>query len=174
MAGGIYTGVGDQVVLLDKSVTVSGGWDGAFAVQNGTTIVDGERARRGVVVIYADVTAVLERFTIKNGSGGGVANYGTLTLSHSTIRDNVAEIGGGGLYNQGTAILNDSAVIANSTTATPTMGMGGGGIYNTTAKLTLNNCTVSGNTTAARGGGILSLWRFVLEQQYDQRKFGTE
>jgi len=48
VATGVYTGSGDQVVLLDKSVTLSGGWDASFSMQNGASTVNGEGARPGV------------------------------------------------------------------------------------------------------------------------------
>ena len=50
VATGVYAGAGDQVVLLDKSATLSGGWDTGFTMQNGVSIIDGERARRGITV----------------------------------------------------------------------------------------------------------------------------
>ena len=42
VATGIYTGAGDQVVLLDKSVTLSGGWNAGFTTQSGASKIDGE------------------------------------------------------------------------------------------------------------------------------------
>ncbi|MCI0477464.1 MAG: hypothetical protein L0Y55_14555, partial [Anaerolineales bacterium] len=50
VAVGTYTGTGDQVVLLNKSATLSGGWNSAFTAQTGMSTIDGERVRRGISV----------------------------------------------------------------------------------------------------------------------------
>ena len=42
VATGTYTGAGEQVVLLDKSVILSGGWDASFTSQSGASTIDGE------------------------------------------------------------------------------------------------------------------------------------
>ena len=42
VATGVYTGAGDQVVLLNKSVTLSGGWNAGFTTQNGASTIDGQ------------------------------------------------------------------------------------------------------------------------------------
>ena len=149
---GTHTGTGDEVVLLDRDVTLSGGWDEAFTIQSGTSTVDGEDARRGILV-NSGVTATVGRFTVQRGSansGGGIGNNGTLILNNSTIRNNTATNAtrGGGINNGGTLTLNNSTVSGNT-------GETGGGIDNTGGTLTLNNSTVSGNTAGTgNGGGI--------------------
>ena len=47
--------------------------------------------------------------------GGGVANYGTLTMIGSTVSHNSTELNsvGGGLFNQGTMTLINSTVANN-------------------------------------------------------------
>ena len=47
VAGGTYTGSGPEVVLINKSITLLGGWDNAFSTQNATSVIDGQGARRG-------------------------------------------------------------------------------------------------------------------------------
>lgn len=87
--------------------------------------------------------------TIENNSareGGGIENYGTLTISSSTISGNVAlDYAGGGVDNYGYAYLNNTT-ISNNTAYT------GGGMANFT-KLTVTSCSVTGNT-ASNGGGM--------------------
>lgn len=51
VATGTYTDSGEEVVLLDKDATPSGGWDEAFTMQSGISIIDGEGSRRGISVI---------------------------------------------------------------------------------------------------------------------------
>src|SRR6185436_18715609 len=78
VAAGTYTGSGNEVVLIDKSITLSGGWDASFTMQNGTSFIDGQGARIGVLATNA-VSAVIDHFTIQNGNyiyGGGVKNSG--------------------------------------------------------------------------------------------------
>ena len=65
------------------------------------------------------------------GNGGGLANYGTATLTDCTISGNYA------------ASYNGS------------VGGLGGGVFNAgTANLTLTDCTVSGNSSSSGGGGV--------------------
>jgi len=145
VAVGTYTGTGTEVVLIDRDVTLSGGWDTDFVVQSGTSTTDGQGARRGITV-NDGVTASVERFIVQNGDiaqqdGDGVYNSGTLTLNFAHIRNNANTGGGGGIYNTGTVTLNGSAVTGNGH---PTLSCGGG-IFNEGGSLTLNNSTVSGN-----------------------------
>ncbi len=105
VAIGTYTGTGTEVVLINKSVTLSGGWDTGtgFTTQSGMTTIDGQGTRRGITV-NSGVTASVEHFTIQNGNatgnGGGIYNAGTLTITDSTISNNVAGSGhGSGIYN---------------------------------------------------------------------------
>jgi hypothetical protein len=157
VAIGTYTGGGYEVVLIDKNITLSGGWDESFATQEGTSIIDGEEARRGITV-NGGVTTFIERFTVQNGfveRGGGIYNDGgTVTLKNSTVSGNVV-IGydgyGGGIFNDGTMTLNNSTVHDNSSN------WEGGGIFNG-GPMTLNDSSVSGNMITGEsmgsGGGI--------------------
>ena len=141
-------------------VTISGGgYNGVFRVDSG-------------------VTASISGLTISDGaigypdSGGGLANYGTATLTGCTVSGNYAlmdvsgtagvfnsaaanltmtdctvsgnyGLGIGGLANKGTANLTDCTLSGNF----------GGGLQNYgTANLTA--CTLSGNSTKYAGGGV--------------------
>ncbi len=150
VATGIYTGSGEQVVLVDKSATLSGGWNPGFTAQTGSSTIDGQHARMGLKVSFG-VTAVVERFTIRNGNGPGIYNDcgtpGHLTLLDSIITGNISDGGGGGIFNNGAATLNNTIVSGNAA-------YGGGGVSGSWGTLTLNNSTVSGNTAIEHGGGI--------------------
>ena len=148
VATGTYTGSGDQVVLLDKDTALSGGWDEAFTTQSGTSTLDGEDARR-CMTVNGGVAAVVECFTIQNGSGGngaGIRNEGNLSLDDSTVSGNSAAVNGGGIFNGGTLTLNRSTVTGNTADF-------GGGVFNDGTSA-LNNSTVSGNMAGSYGGGI--------------------
>ena len=45
VAVGIYTSSGDPVVLVNKSLTLAGGWDSTFSSRTGLSIVDGQSGR---------------------------------------------------------------------------------------------------------------------------------
>jgi len=82
---------------------------------------------------------------IANGNGGGIFNNttGSLTIDQSHITENIAQTGlGGGIYNEGEAVLTDTIVGSNINY----------GIYNQGTSLRLEECTVVGN----EGGGISS------------------
>lgn len=81
-------------------------------------------------------------------NGGAILNQGTLSITHSVIRNNTAEYGGG-LYNDsGTMSIRNSLIAGNYAD-----GGGGGGIYNYEGVLTVMNSTVNGNTADGEGGG---------------------
>jgi len=88
--------------------------------------------------------------------GGGVLNFGTLTLSSCTVTGNFAlnQGNGGGIYNGGTLTLNGCTVTSN-------ISINGAGIYNagitdygTYGDLTITSSTVAGNYFYGEGGGI--------------------
>jgi Zn-dependent metalloprotease len=151
VATGTYTGTGTEVVLINKSVTLSGGWNAAFTTQGGISTIDGQGARLGVT-ISGSAISVIDRFKVQNGSAceaGGIRVWGggtTLTLNNSTISNNTKTCSnaGGGIYNDGNTTINDSSVSNNI----------GGGIGNSSGTLTLNNSTISANVNNSSGGGI--------------------
>jgi hypothetical protein len=86
----------------------------------------------------------LNNVTVRGNSastGGGIFNYGTVTINNSTISGNSTDGAGGGISNSGTVTLTNSTVAGNSADSIP----GGGGIWND-GVVTLNNSTVSGNS----------------------------
>ena len=132
----------------------------------------------GSVLTITSGTVSVNNLTIENadtgGVGGGIDNFGTLTVTNSTLSDNTGG-DGGGIFNSGTLTVNNSTVsgnaasyygggiwnnaaltLTNSTVSGNTAGFGGGGgIYNGST-LTVTNSTVSGNTASYYGGGIFN------------------
>jgi hypothetical protein len=150
VAVGTYTGAGDEVVVVDKSVTLAGGWNADFTSRTGVSTVDGEDARRGVRV--ANVDARIERFLVENGrpalfNGGGISVDGSLELDSSTVRTSHP----GGIWSAGPLTITNSTISANSSNNSGA----GGGITAFGAPLRIVNSTISGNSHAAEGGGIL-------------------
>jgi hypothetical protein len=133
-------------------VTVSGGYD-----------VYGNHSR--VFEVAAATNVTLTGLGIINGwdfssfygtdpRGGGILNFGTLTLRGCAVQGNEGfgiSGAGGGIYNAGTLSISDSTVSDNFATA-------GGGIYNEGGRTTtVSNCTIS-NNTAGDGGGIYNAY----------------
>jgi hypothetical protein len=127
-----------------------------------TTIIDGGGLNT-VVTIQSGVQVSLSKFTIQNGhasqsgSGGGIVNFGTLTMNFSVVSGNTADSSGGGIDNVGTLTIDNSTVSGNN--ASGSSGSGGGIINGGT--LIINDSTISGNTASstdglASGGGIES------------------
>ena len=107
----------------------------------GVTVSGGGMSR--VFQVDAAVTASISGLTITGGTttgnGGGLANFGTTTLTNCTVSGNSASYHGGGLSSYGTTTLTNCTVSGNSASD------GGGGLYNG-GTATLTNCTVSGNS----------------------------
>jgi hypothetical protein len=123
-----------------KDLTIAG--PGA----NGIT-VSGNHASR-VFSIGAAFTVDISGMTIANGlvatgSGGGILNAGTLTVTSSTLSGNSARIGpGGGIWNFASGPMN----VTNSTLSGNSAALNGGGI-DTSGKLThFRNTIIAGNT----------------------------
>jgi len=156
VAVGTYYGSGSEVVTISKSVNISGGWDDTFTEQSGVSIIDGQNARRGIIV-DSGISVTVAHFAIQNGKavqGGGVyvTSGAALTLRDSTVRKNRAENGypsaGGGIYMNGGALtLNNSTVSENIATSQ------GGGISESYGQLVLQNATIASNH-AWSGGGV--------------------
>jgi CSLREA domain-containing protein len=149
--------------------------------------------------IGAGVTASINGLTISNGrapsplglvmgGGGGVLNFGTLTMTNCIVSNNttaeaigffsaVPPGGGGGIRNEGTMTMAGCAVSNNSTghggpDAVNRFGGSGGGISNI-GVMTMTDCTVNDNSTGngsdagptggdggdgGQGGGIANIF----------------
>lgn len=168
-------------IAIDDDVTL----DGA-----GNLIIDGDGAHR-VLQVSKGAAVKLQRLTMTGGNagqsggptpdhdGGGIVNFGMLTLENCSVSGNAAAHGagggiwnfgvlkmtgttvsgnlaleGGGIVNQGGGVvsMSDCAVSDNHASRD-----GGGGIVNVTAAMTIDGTLVSGNTGGELGGGILHL-----------------
>ena len=161
------TGGPGQLLTLDKSITVQGGWNSAFTVRDTAatpTYLDAAGLGR-VVYINDAVAPTLDGLVLRNGSaarlGGGPAgwdaggglyiNGAAPVLRQVDITTNSSPDIGGGVYlnSASTAAFTGGFVRNNSA------GAAGGGLYVYQSAPLLTGVTVSGNT--ARGGGGLYL-----------------
>jgi predicted outer membrane repeat protein len=187
----ISAGTYKENVKIDKSLTVNG----AGAAQ---TIVDGNKTGSVFTVGKNNRNAVvtLAGMAIQGGSGsliktaygttgvcgGGVLNYGRLTVTDSIIQENTAQFLGGGIYNVGTLNVLGSTISGNTagygggfynygtttvegSTITKNAAIsGGGGIYSCcSSKTTLIDSTVSYNSAKKIGGGIATQGTFYIK-----------
>jgi hypothetical protein len=168
VAAGVYNQVnnyGDtpQVVYLDKSVQLKGGYTTAFAEPadpaGNPTIIDAQQQGRGIY-ITGDITSLVEGFQITGGEmtlaanlyGGGVyVVTATATLRHNQIHNNVAGHGAG------IALKNSSANLIQNVVLSNTAGSSAGGIHLADSPAMLAGNQISHNSAAVAGGGIL-LW----------------
>jgi uncharacterized repeat protein (TIGR01451 family) len=148
VASGRYTGSGSQVILLDKNIHLSGGWNNSFTEQHGFSIVDAEHARGGLMA--SNVSVYIERFVFQNGfayGGAGLYSNGDLTLDHCQIVNNTATAYGGGIAVEGKLEIRFSTMSGNRTS-------GDGGGIRAFGPLVLENSTVSTNVSGGVGGGL--------------------
>ena len=151
---GTYTLTLGSQLTIDKSLTVGGAGSEGTVIQSAT---EPGVAFHRVFVIESGATVTISGLTIRHGRvtgfGGGIHNSGTLTLTNSTVSDNIARDPFGG---NGGGIFNRSATLAltNSTFSGNTATLQGGGIFSN-GTLTITNSTFSGNS-ASSGGGIAS------------------
>ena len=121
-----------------------------------TTIIDGGYITHVISILNAALYVTISKLTIRNGSaagGGGIINWGTLTIANSNLSGNYASSSysatGGGIYNSGTLTINNSTLSKNSGSTNFAYG---GGIYNS-GMLAINNSTLYGNSAAFFTGG---------------------
>ncbi len=132
-----------QLELSSGSPTITG-------APSGLTISGGGASR--VLQVDPGVTATITGLTITGGStsgfGGGIRNYGALTLTDSTLTANKAAFGGAILTGGG------SLSLANCTIAGNTAAVSGGGIE-ARNNITVISSTFNDNVADSGGGGAI-------------------
>jgi len=158
LAGGTYTGTGEGVVLLTKTITLRGGWNGA----GGSTVVvdaaaypttlDGQGFE---LCIYIDNNSspTIEGLILTGGyheRGAGIhVRSGDPTISGNTITGNSATQQGGGIY-----VHSGNATVSNNTITENSAGDYGGAISVRSGDLTISGNTITHNTVRYGGGGV--------------------
>jgi hypothetical protein len=157
---------------LTRSVSIQGPGANNLTVRRDTGGV------YSIFTVASGTTASISGLTVTHGSvpfndvGGGIANFGTLTVTDCTVTSNFTSYTpGGGIFNAGLLTVTDSTVsgnypsgIVNRGTLTVTgstlsgnVSGYGGGIVNTGTG-TVTNSTISGNYAGGHdnpgGGGI--------------------
>jgi predicted outer membrane repeat protein len=145
------TGELDLTDCVISQNTVIGTYGGGLATDTGGGTVN---------LLHCIVSANISNFYaggIYNGSGG------TMTITESTISDNVLTVDPFGGAGDGAGISNDGTLtVDRSTIAYNTNGRGNGGGINNQGILTVTNSTFFDNTAAQDGGAIESVGSTTL------------
>ena len=161
VAIGTYTSTEDNVVYINKGITLLGGWNANFTDQTGHSTIDGQKARRGVLIaipccaIPGYPPVVIDHLKVQNSAsvgafvGGGVVIYsaGVVTISNGVISENTSTTSGGGISTQAEELIINNTTISNNTSGRLYVSGGGGGagISITYGKVTLNNSSIVNN-----------------------------
>jgi len=154
-AGGSHTfdcpGPGNVFITTDTKIIPSGR---SVTLDGGFLNINGGNAHN-IFIIEAGASLTLENISIIGGNaanGGGIVNYGTLTITNSAITGHWSDFKGGAIFNAGTLTISDSNISGNSA------GISGGAIFNDVGgTVQISNTTISQNTVVQQGGGIYNL-----------------
>ncbi|MFE5922269.1 hypothetical protein [Streptomyces sp. NPDC056468] len=137
---------------INKNLTLIG---------QGGAVLDGTDTGRVVTVSPQSVRVRLSSLVITNGTdtsgagGGGISNFGTLTLNYSVVHNNTSTRTGGGINNSGTLTVNYS-VVRNNTTPEDGGGIENGGTLTVNSSIVHSNTVTSAPGVVADGGGGIS------------------
>lgn len=176
----VVTGSGEVLTSLQLAVsraepgdvlTVEGICVGSAVVQKDLVVVGHGTAEQPTATLAGDgwssvlqVTATVELRDLRISGGGGVlgggiSNYGTVTLVDTAVTDNVAERGGG-ISNQGTVRMTGTSTVARNVVLGSTGRDGSGaGIRNRGVLVLQDTASVAGNDAGSGGtaGGVANI-----------------
>ena len=124
-----------------------------------------------IFTINSGRTATIAHITIANGkltpfgnNGGGVANFGTLTMANCNLFGNQIGLAGvrglgGGIYNDGPSLTLIDCKVGGPGGQPNSAGASGGGIFNNSGTLLVKGGSIFGNT----GDGIASAATTTLD-----------
>jgi hypothetical protein len=139
----------NQIKLQQGPLTLTPGTGTTTINGGGVVTLDGNHASR-LFLVDSGASADLTGLTIQNGQaanyGGGIENFGKLTVSSSTLSSNSAEYGGA-IFNDGALTLNNNTNVSNN------YAWYGGGLY-TQGNTAISAATFKGNTASVDGGAI--------------------
>jgi hypothetical protein len=130
--GGIYN--------IGVMTVTSGLFNGNVAVSNGAGVYN---TSGGVLTVH-QVSFITNTAAI----GAGIANESPLTVTESLFDGNVASLGGGGVFNTGSAAVIRSTFLLNEG--------GNGGAFLNTGLLSVDNSTLVSNTVSGAGAGVFN------------------
>lgn len=154
----------DDSRILNNSAAYGGGIRNFGVITMTTGAIGNNIAANGGGIHNNNGTIALDFVTVSsnqaigtggNGYGGGIYNYGVLSIvDGSRIYSNTAGVEGGGIYHTsaGSVLdMSDSDIVSNTAQSS------GGGLFNNlNTRAVLTNVNISSNTTHYAGGGIYS------------------
>lgn len=152
LGGGAQSGFNILSVVSPQPVTISG-----LAITGGNAGVG--QLGGGIGVFQSDLN--LANCVITNCTsvaGGGIADFGTITMTNCVVAGNSAGNGGGIMIAVGEIMTMTNCTVAGN--RIDASGIEGGGIDNR-GNLTMTNCSVTGNSAQNNGGGIGNLFGSV-------------
>lgn len=125
---------------------------GDLTIHGSNATIDGNGIDRVFDITNIGATVSLNNVTVTNGvsssdNGGGIDNWGVLTLDNCTISGNTTDGNGGAIYNARTLVLTDTTIRGNYADGYA------GGIFNNNS-LTIYSSTINGNSDGSGDGGI--------------------
>lgn len=160
LEGNQFDGLIDDVMLYDTGASTAEVQQLMNLAPLDGIVIDANDTSR-VFALSGTTNATFENLKITGGNSHGisVSSSAILTMNDCQLYGNISSGGGGGMRNEGTAILNRCSVYDNTAT-----GAWGGGIDNVFGgRLTLNHSTVSNNhALAGNGGGIDNFSNTIL------------
>jgi autotransporter-associated beta strand protein len=173
---------GSTIVLTQGPLALLGA-SGTESVSGNVPMTISGNSASNALIIDSGVTAAISSLTIANGvasgDGGGIDNFGALTVSNGTFSNDSAAFGGaidtetGGSLTvvssafssdsatqNGGAIFSNGPVSASASSFTSDTANNGGGIFAAGSALTLTNCTFNldaanlNQGSGGNGGGV--------------------
>ncbi len=146
LAAGTYTGSGDNVVELTKSISLYGGWDGnnppTINPDKYITTISGENTRRVIEVNGTGISLTLDGLHIVEGNATGLGGYTAYGLTYDV---------GGGIFVEEANVSIENCVIEHNVAGYNDSE--GGGVFLHYSDGRVENSVIRYNTTET-GGGI--------------------
>jgi len=154
----LSAGIFAENLVIDKPITLSG-------ESADKTTLDGKESG-AVIKINLGAKVKIRHLTITNGrakNGGGIFNQGSLMLEQVIVTKNTALQSGGGIYNgrsiSGSLFVSHSEISHNQSIGDDKFNVRyGGGGIYNSSPLSLHKVTMNHNVAADNGGGIYSIF----------------
>ena len=167
--GGIYAGAGTRLTITDSTIAgneasvagggIASGVDATVTIRN-SDITGNEATYGGGGISTVRSHLVLEGSLVsgnecnprEDSAGGGIEiNYGSATISRSTIAENSASSGGGIYSFDGAVLVDSSTIVANEAASGRVVSVGGA--IASSGDLIVRNNTLTGNLANGYYGG---------------------
>lgn len=171
LGAGTYTGAGETVASITRSLTLLGGWNGAAGGPVARdpaafpSLLDGEGQRR-VMTVLGSVTVTLEGLTLqrgyREGDGGGLYSSGAnLTLRAMTFVSNVVTTtyttgGAGALVEDGRLLLVENSTFRRNWAYGKESSFGAGLAISDPHRVSVTNCLFADNDSWHGSGLFLT------------------